>query len=211
MGCLGATEFGIVVGREGQPVEGVRRELRWRGGFTMIFTMVFTATAGDVSLSTCRDETCSSHPSHGSATAESNFSDEATFPHDGWKRPTAEREIDSVEEDAVQSFIAASSSNKHFDDDVVRRKTRERTIDQHDFVDLTQFFVIPSRPVIGDSRRGQPSRRDRRQQPAGSARRTMGQLVRSMAAGRKASVLFRTLKRVEVEYNPYDHRSAVAR
>ncbi len=39
----------------------------------------------------------------------------------------------------------------------------------------------------------------------------MGQLVRSLAAGRKASVLFRTLKRVRVEYNPYDGSSTTAR
>jgi len=39
----------------------------------------------------------------------------------------------------------------------------------------------------------------------------MGQLVRSLAAGRKASVLFRTLKHVKVEYNPYDGKATTAR
>jgi hypothetical protein len=39
----------------------------------------------------------------------------------------------------------------------------------------------------------------------------MGQLVRSIAAGRKASALFKALTRVEVTFNPFDAQATTAR
>ncbi|CDF32525.1 unnamed protein product [Chondrus crispus] len=39
----------------------------------------------------------------------------------------------------------------------------------------------------------------------------MGQLVRAVAASRKSSELFKTLRAVRVELNPFDHRSTTAR
>jgi hypothetical protein len=40
---------------------------------------------------------------------------------------------------------------------------------------------------------------------------TMGQLVRAVAAGRKARALFKTLSRVEVAFNPFDPSATTAR
>ena len=39
----------------------------------------------------------------------------------------------------------------------------------------------------------------------------MGQLVRAVAAGRRSRFLFKTLKQVEIRFNPFDHRSTTAR
>jgi hypothetical protein len=39
----------------------------------------------------------------------------------------------------------------------------------------------------------------------------MGQLVRAVAAGRKARALFKTLSRVEVSFNPFDPSATTAR
>jgi hypothetical protein len=39
----------------------------------------------------------------------------------------------------------------------------------------------------------------------------MGQLVQSIAAGRKASALFKALSRVEVTFNPFDTQATTAR
>jgi hypothetical protein len=39
----------------------------------------------------------------------------------------------------------------------------------------------------------------------------MGQLVRAVAAGRKARALFKSLSRVEVSFNPFDPSATTAR
>lgn len=39
----------------------------------------------------------------------------------------------------------------------------------------------------------------------------MGQLVRALSAGRKASILFKALTKVEITFNPFNRQSAPVR